>query len=299
MRLGLLAPLLACAAACGGRPASRADLGRSLATGETGGDILASVNGAPIRAGELAAEIRRGGGSPRAALDRLIEFELLAEAAAATVSPATDDEVAEARDQAAVQLLLERELEPRLGKDSIPDDVLRGLYQKAESVFVHPRLVEIGLLVVYTGARMKDLPRAEAVATARALETAVHGQPATAESWKALATLPAWRDRKVQFTRTWQALDEPFPIEVGRAVANLHHPGDATPLVINQMGCFLACYISERPPENVTFEQARGQLRDQVYERWKKAQFLEFAQAAANPHRIEAYPERFAPEPAP
>ena len=65
------------------------------------------------------------------------------------------------------------------------------------------------------------------------------------------------------------------------------------------MGCFLACYISERPPENVTFEQARDRLRDQVHERWKKAQFLEFAQAAANPHRIEAYPERFAPEPAP
>lgn len=295
MRLGLLVPLLACAASCGGPPASRAH----IATGETTGDIVASVDGTPIHASEVAAEIRRGGGSARAALDRLIDFALLAEAAAATVSPGTDDDVAEARDQAAVQVLLERELEPRLGKESIPDDVLRGLYQKAQSVFVHPRLVEVGLLVVYTGARMKDLPRAEAVATARALESAVHGQPATPESWKALAALPAWHDRKVQFTRTWQALDEPFPVDVGRAVANLQHPGDTTPLIVNEMGCFLACYISERPPENVTFEQARDQLRNQVYERWKKAQFLEFAQAAANPHRIEAYPERFAPEPAP
>jgi hypothetical protein len=295
MRVGLLVPLLTCAAACGGEPASHTDQAPSLAPGE----VVASVGGIPIHASDVAAEIRRGGGPARAALDRLIDFELLAQAAAATVSPTTDDDVAEARDQAAVQLLLERELEPRLGKDAIPDEVLRGLYQKAQSVFVHPRLVEVGLLIVYTGARMKDLPRAEAVATARALETAVRGQPATPEGWKALAALPAWHDRKVQFTRTWQALDEPFPVEVGRAVANLRHPGDATPLIINEMGCFLACYISERPPENVTFEQARGQLRDQVYERWKKAQFLEFAQAAANPHRIEAYPERFAPEPLP
>ena len=299
MRLGLLVLLLACTATCGGRPSSHGDLGASNATGAGAGDVLATVDGIPIHASDVALEVRRGGGSTRAALDRLIDFELLAAAAATTVSPATDGDVAEARDQAAVQMLLERELEPHLGKDSIPDDVLRDLYQKAQSVFVHPRLVEIGLLVVYTGARMKDQPRAEAVATAHALEAYLHGEPATPENWKAIATLPAWHDRKVQFTRTWQALDEPFPIEVGRAVGNLQHPGETTPLVINEVGCFLACYVSERPPENVTFEQARNQLRDRVHERWKKAQFLEFAQSAANPHRIEAYPERFAPEPAP
>ncbi len=296
MRHGLLVLLLACTAACGGRRSSHAELAASNATGA---DVVARVDGVPIHASDLAAEIRRGGGSTRAALDRLIDFELLAAAAAPTTSPAADDDVALARDQAAVQLLLERELETHLGKDAIPDDVLRDLYQKALSVFVHPRLVEVGLLIVYTGARMKDQPRAQALATSRALEAYLHGEPATPESWKAIATQPAWHDRKVQFTRTWQALDEPFPIEVGRAVANLHHPGETTPLVINEMGCFLACYLSDRPPENVSFEQARDKLRDQVAERWKKAQFLEFAQTAANPHRIEAYPEKFAPEPAP
>jgi len=292
--LAMLVPLIACAVSCA-RRVPPSDLGTSNAAGE----VVARVDGVPIRASDVAAEVRRGGGPARAALDRLIDFELLAAAAAPTASPTTDPEVAEARDQVAVQLLIERELEAHLGKDAIPDDVLRDLYQKALGVFVHPRLVEVGLLIVYTGARMKDQPRAEAVATARALEAYVHDKPATPEDWKAIAMQPAWHDRKVQFTRTWQALDEPFPIEVGRAVATLRHPGDTTPLVVNAMGCFLACYISERPPENVTFEQARDKLRDQVYERWKKARFLEFAQAAANPHRIEAYPERFAPEAAP
>jgi len=291
MHLATLVPLIACARPA---PPAAADMAASNATGE----IVARVEGVPIHASDVAAEVRRGGGPARAALDRLIDFALLAAAAAPTASPATDPEVAEARDQLAVQLLLERELETHLGKDAIPDDVLRELYQKALSVFVHPRLVEVGLLIVYTGARMKAEPRAEALATARALEAYVHDKQATPEQWKAIATQPAWHDRKVQFTRTWQALDDPFPIEVGRAVATLQHPGDTTPLVVNEMGCFLACYISERPPENVTFEQARDRLRDQVHERWKKAQFLEFAQAAANPHRIEAYPERFAPEPA-
>ena len=292
MRPALLLSLIALACS---RAAPPVDLSASNATGE----VVARVDGVPIHAADVAAEMRRGGGPARAALERLIDFELLAAAAAPTTSPATDSDVAEARDQVAVQLLLERELETHLGKDAIPDGVLRDLYQKALSVFVHPRLVEVGLLIVYTGARMKDQPRAEAIATAHALEAYVRDKPATPESWKAIATQPEWRDRKVQFTRTWQALDDPFPIEVGRAVAALRHPGDTTPLVVNEMGCFLACYISERPPENVTFEQARDRLRAQVYERWKRAQFLEFAQTAANPHRIEAYPERFAPEAAP
>jgi hypothetical protein len=293
-RLATLVSLIACALACT-RAAPQVGLAASNGTGE----VVARVDGVPIYASDVASEVRRGGGPARAALDRLIDFELLAASAAPTTSPATDPDVAEARDQIAVQLLVERELETHLGKDAIPDDVLRDLYQKALSVFVHPRLVEVALLIVYTGARMKDQPRADAIATARALETYVRDKPATPEDWKAMAAQPAWRDRKVQFTRTWQALDEPFPIEVGRAVATLRHPGDTTPLVVNEMGCFLACYISERPPENVAFEQARDRLRDQVYERWKKAQFLEFAQTAANPHRIEAYPERFTPEAVP
>ncbi len=198
-----------------------------------------------------------------------------------------------------MQLLLERELEPHLGKDAIPDDVLRDLYQKALSVFVHPRLVEVGLLIVYTGARMKDEPRAEALETARALEAYVHvttcGQRPT--PGRRSPPSPPGATARCSSPGPGKRSTSPSPIEVGRAVATLQHPGDTTPLIVNEMGCFLACYVSERPPENVTFEQARDKLRDQVYERWKKAQFLEFAQTAANPHRIEAYPERFAPEP--
>ena len=151
---------------------------------------------------DVAPKCGRGGGPPRAALDRLIDFELLAAAAAATASPAADPDVAEARDQVAVQLLLERELETRLGKDAIPDDVLRDLYQKALSVFVHPRLVEVGLLIVYTGARMKDEPRARGdrhrprSRSLRARQTS--DARGDGRRWRSSRR---WHERKVQFTR--------------------------------------------------------------------------------------------------
>src|SRR5437016_3929188 len=128
MRLAPFLSLLACAAACGGRASSSGAVSTSNAIGE-GAALVARVDGTPIHASDVAAEMRRGGGPARAALDRLIDFELLAGAAAPAFSPATDGEVAEARDQAAVQVLLERDLESRLGKDAIPDDVLRDLYQ--------------------------------------------------------------------------------------------------------------------------------------------------------------------------
>lgn len=284
---------LAGAASCGGRAAPPTSVGAA-----TSGEIVATVDGVPIGHNQMTAEIGRGGGTARAAVERLIDFELLSRAAARSIAADTDPDVIEARNRAAVQLMLERELEPRLTKEAIPDDVLRALYQKARGVFVHPRLVEIALLSVYTGARMKDQPRAEALETARALERTVRGLPApspqgTPQDWKALAAQPAWHDRRVKYARLWQALDEPFPADVGRPVAALRHPGDTTPLIVAESGYHLAQFIGERPPENVTFEQARDRLREQIAERWKRSQFLEYAQAAASSHRIEAFPERF------
>jgi hypothetical protein len=143
---------------------------------------------------------------------------------------------------------------------------------------------------------MKDEPRARALETARALEVYVRARPAsTAEDFKAIADAPSWRDRRVKYARLWQALDEPFAADVGRVVAALRRPGETTPLIAAESGFHLALYLGERPAENVAFEQARATLADEIFERWRQGQFLEFAQAAANPHRIEAFPERLAP----
>jgi hypothetical protein len=152
----------------------------------------------------------------------------------------------------------------------------------------------VALLSVYTGGRMKDQPRAQARDTALALDAYLGSHPpATPEAFEAVASDPIWREQRVKHTRLFQALDEPFPADVGRVVATLKGPGDTTPLITAESGFHIARYISERPPENVTFEEARDRLRDQVFERWRRSQFLEYAQAAAGPHTIEAYPERF------
>src|SRR3954470_5294429 len=119
MRPALLFALIACGPACA-LACTRAAPQVGVATSNDTGEIVARVDGVPIRAGDIAAEVRRGGGPPRAALDRLCDFARPAAGAAPTSSPAADPDVAEARDQVAVQLLLERELETRLGRAAIP-----------------------------------------------------------------------------------------------------------------------------------------------------------------------------------
>ena len=273
----------------GGQPPSPS---RRTAAEEAADPALARVGNIDVRRSQVAAEMRATGQSERQALDELIHFELLAIAAAESV-PATDPDVQEAANAMSVQRLIETELEPHLGRTDIPDDVLRTVYDRAQKIFVHPRLVEVAMLNVYTGGRMKPEPRARAAATARALDEKLRAtRQHSLDEFETIALDPAWKERKVQFSRVWQAIDDPFPAEVGRQVQRLAHLGDTTPLVTAETGFHVATYIGERPAENVSFADARERLRDQIYERWRATRFLEFSQALAGSHTIEAFPER-------
>jgi hypothetical protein len=253
---------------------------------------LARVGDVEIRRSQVAAQMRLTGKAEREALDDLIAFELLALAAAHAVPP-SDPDVHQAQAAMLVQRLIERELEPHLTKADVPDSALREVYDRAQKVFVHPRLVEVAILNVYTGPRMKPEPRAKAAATARALDDYLQKAGRhSLEDFEAVASDPAWKERKVHFSRDWQAIDDPFPIEVGREVQRLTRVGQRTPLVTSQTGFHVATYLGERPAENVSFTDARDKLRDQIFERWRAARFLEFSQTLAGSHTVEADPDR-------
>ena len=290
VRAGCALALAAALSACARGAAPVAETTRRAGTPDD--PALARVGDVDILLSDVETQMRATGRTPRQALDDLVHFELLARAAAASISP-SDPEVRAATDAVLVQRLLERDLEPHLARADIPDDVLRGVYDRALKIFVHPRLVEVATLNVYTGPRMKPEPRAKAAATARALDELLRRSPRhSVDELESIALDPAWKERKVQYSRVWQAIDDPFPAAVGREVQRLHQPGDITPMITADTGFHVATYLGERPPENVSFTEARERLRDQIFDRWRSARFLEFAQAAAGAHAIEAYPER-------
>lgn len=248
---------------------------------------MAWIGRVPIYSKQVEAEAKKAGMGPRAALNQLIEANLLAERARMDghLPAGIDDFDVKS---VLVQRFLENELEPRLRPEAVPDSALRPLYDRVIDNFVHPRLVEIGVLAIYTGALMKDEPRQKRAEFAQELAVHLAKQPAnTLEEFAALAREPYWKERNVVFARQYQGLDKPFSKAVGIEAAKLQKTGDRTPLISDEDGYYIARYIDERPPENITFQQARSKLLASFYEHWRRQQFLEFTSKLMQVHKVE------------
>jgi hypothetical protein len=255
------------------------------------GSVVARVGLVPIYAREVEAQGARFKSTPRQALSELISLHLLAERAHHEYPFRPDWFDLELR-SALAERLIERDLWPQVQRDSVPDQELRAIYQSAIDVFVHPRLVEAGFLIVYTGAPMKPGPRAEREATAKALAAMVasriiHGP----EDFEAIANDSAWNGRHVTFRRTVQGPDQPFSAEVGAAVLKLKAPGDVTPLIQDPDGFFLATYAGEKPSVNQSFAEVRTELRQRYYERWRMQRIEQLTREMAKGHQVETHPQ--------
>ena len=250
-----------------------------------------------ITAEALADVTRRSQRPPRQVLGDMIAFEVLA-AEAARQGTSLGAEERDVLRRLEVQRYLTEVVEPQLAPSRITDKEVRALYDQGRGQYVHPRLVRIALLAVFTGARMKPEARARQEATARALASEVSSRATdkSAELFASLGSDRAWIARQVSSAQVWQAADGdyPYPLAFGAAVARLHHPGDTTPLVCDETGCYLGRYIEERAAENVSFEAVEAQLRNQMAGPWQKRRFVELVGELAQRHDIRADTEPLA-----
>jgi hypothetical protein len=291
MGIGTLLASLAPETACSSqrrRPADRAST-----------PLVATVGGTPIRAADIAAQMRAKSIGAMQALSDLMTFEILARAAAPEAEDPTREEQEELRDLK-VQRLVEREIEPRISPAAIEDGEMRSVYERGKARFVHDRLVQIQILCLFTGARMKPEARARVEDNARRLRALLQtrvptarGATAAAPGFEEIAKDPVWIDRKVSLTTVWQQEDQPFPLVVGRAVQALSRPGDTTDLVGDETGYYIARYLAEKAPENVSFADAEPLIRREMYEPWRRQKFLQLSLGMSRAHDIEVFPENF------
>lgn len=251
------------------------------------GAVVARVGEVPIHAAEVAVQARRSGKGAREALDELIAFHALAERVRAAWPP--EDEAARTlHRQVLVQRLLERDLEPRVRPEDLPDAEVRKIYDGSLDKFVHGRRVEVAVLQVTVGRKGTPELRAQSKETATALAALVEKRKErTFEDFQKIATDREWSDRRVKYYRFMQEQDRPYSAVFGAAVQRLKKPGETTPLIEDFFGFYIARYISEVAPRNVSFEQVRQELRDGYYQRWRKMQFDELSNQAAARHRVE------------
>lgn len=257
------------------------------------GAVVARIGDVPVFAAEVAAQIERTGKPARDALDDLIAFHLLAEKAR-QLGARPEDFAARVPQELLVQRLLEREFEPFTRPSDMTDDELRRVYERGKDTYVHPRLVEVAVLAVYTGDLMKPERRGRLRAFAQELAAEVARRPLrTAEDFGAIANDPRWLG-KIALRRLFQGPERPFGPALGAAVMQLAKPGDTTPLVEDPSGLYLARYVSERPAENVAFEAVRERLRTQVYPYWRQERFGRLIVGLAKRHEVEAFPAKLA-----
>jgi hypothetical protein len=193
---------------------------------------------------------------------------------------------------ALAERLIDRDILPKLRPEEVPDAELKNIYQRAIKSFVHPRLVDVSVLAVFTGALMKKEPKLKRAEAAQALASYVASKTISGpEDFEAIAKAPEWQARKVSYRRLLQGEDEPLSRKVGAAVAKLKAPGDTTGLIEDEDGFFLATYAGERPPENVTFAEARPSLLQRYFERWRQMQLEQSIKKLGEGHRIEAHPQ--------
>lgn len=101
--------------------------------------VVATVDGVPIHASEVAAQARKMGTDRKQALQDLIAFELLAaEAQRRGLHDAR--EVTQEGKRVSVQEYLAATFEKDYTKKDVPEEELRAAYEKAKARYVHPEL---------------------------------------------------------------------------------------------------------------------------------------------------------------
>ncbi|HEY0705768.1 MAG TPA: hypothetical protein VGG33_03175 [Polyangia bacterium] len=255
---------------------------------------VARVAGHPIYAKEVADQSRRWGVAPKQALQQLIDFHALATRAA------IDDENA-LREPTGRRLMVERfleeEFEPLVTRDKLPEADLRQMYTQFIHTFVHPRLVEVALLSVYTGPNMKPEPRARARETALALHKHVANLPGkpTADDFEGIAKDPTWSGRKVKYWKFFQGPDRPhgpFGKGLGTPIQKLRKSGDMTGLIDDDSGYHIGLFVSETAPKNVPFEVARGEIATGYFPHWRQKRFAEWTKSLSANHQVEVFADR-------
>jgi hypothetical protein len=295
-RLALAAVCLLTACAAERKPATPA--ASAPAPAPDLGPVVARVGGHPIHVADVRAQAARDGVAPRVALDRLVAVLLLAERAREGAVAGGASGLPPGGAQLLVQRLLERDFEPHTRPEDVPEQDLRAAYESVKQHYVHPRMVEVGLLSVYTGPGMKPEARARAQTTARELFAQLRQRPpADVDAFAALASEPAWSARKVRYQRMWQGPSREygnFGGKVAPALQRLGRPGQLSELIEDDSGYHVAWYLGDDAARNVTFEAAREDVRTRFYPVWRQRAFEALTRKAAAGHTVDMYADRVA-----
>jgi hypothetical protein len=292
----LTAALLAVALAAPGCGGHKAEGGGPEARLRPEDVAVAAVDGVPISASRLAAHARATGLPPRAALDDLVGFELLAQAAARR-GLAASPEVAEARARELARRIIQLEFEAHARPEDIPEADLRREYERNRRYFEHPEIRNV-VTVLFHAKKGQATPAEDAKAKASAQELAARWRaehPADANAARAIAEtyyghLPNVRMDQFNFVRGTEGEAEWI-----KAVMTMHEPGAVSSALRTRYGWHVIYLASFHAATHTPEAEALQTIRREMHPVWQRAAFSRYVDEVAGRHQVEIHPERLQP----
>jgi hypothetical protein len=287
MRRVLVAAALVAGCSRGAAPASAV----APLAATSGDEIIATVDGRAIYAGEVARQARARGVAAKVALEDLIAAEALAGEAARRGLDRDLDARLEAKG-AMVRRYLQTTFEREVTLADVPAELVRKAYLRNQPYLNHDTYVDVWHILVPIGKNATPALKAEAYALAETLAARGRKVHSLAEfkqlaetPWQGAKTLPneevvTERDGWTEKSFSHAAFDQ------------LRQPGDISGVVETHYGYHVEYLIGWKPAEHVPLETAAPTLRQGLFPQVQKKKFDELMAEAMAQHHVEQHPER-------
>ena len=245
---------------------------------EVGGDVIATVDGEPIRVSDVEAAARADGVSPAVALRRLEEDLAVAHLAEAS-AVADDPEVRAAARRAAVRELLHREIEASRTPEGVPDSVVEARREQIAGALAQPETRRATHLLVPLEPSADQARVDAAFRLARSLrdEVSTEADPS--------AALDAHVGREGAFDLTVEHLDamrrDALDASFANALFSAEAPGLLPEVVRSSYGVHVVVLDEIVPPWEVPRDEWLPALRRQISAEERAAATSELADRLA------------------
>lgn len=257
-----------------------------------GDEVVATVDGRPITASQVATQARAAGVAPKEALEQLITAEVLA-GEAARRGLDRDPEAREAARAQAVRRYLQVGFEREVTPASIPTAQLRRAYNANRNMFDHSTYIDVWHILTPVPKGATEAQKAQARAIAEEVRKRARGVK-SAEQFQAIAqevSPPPWDAFKVERVMTardgWVLTSFSYP-----AFDQLKKPGDVSQVVETDYGYHVMYLIRFIPEEHKSLEEAAPLLRAGIFPEHQRQTFKRYLEEAMLGHKIEKHDER-------
>ncbi len=271
--------------------------------------VVATVDGAPITVAEVEARMRRGGLTPETALEEAITDQLVL-AHARTHASAQD--LSDAYKAAAVFRLITHSFEPENQPETIPDEMLRGLYNELQKPDdTEPHLMDKKFMFSHGEWRAShqlvvprtELPDQEAASTAESLLRLVRDRYSLAPVSDADAFREgAWHVQDSYVPVRFEMLpplsatpDEntyrfggKFDQDFVKKIFTLPEVGSHSDVFRTQHGLHWVYLAGIVPERRSSFEEVREELRGSIADAHRASRFQDWLARLRRTHGVQA-----------